>query len=120
MAEVEYIKKKQQFNLVYENGKLARGSLLFIKTMPNGLDFSRYGSIVSKRIGKAVIRNKVKRRLREIMRQVIFKPGWDIVIYTRPAIAVAKYDDLRNMILSLLSKAHLLVERYERACPGAD
>jgi len=117
---LEYNKKKQQFNLIYDRGRLARGSLLYMKMMPNGMGFSRYGSIVSRRIGKAVVRNKVKRRLREIMRRAELKPGWDIVIYTRRMVAVARYDDLRNMILGLLSKAQLLVERYEGTSPGAD
>ena len=120
MAGVAYIKKNEEYNLVYARGRLSRGDLLFIKTMPNGLGFSRYGFIVSKRIGKAVARNKVRRRLREIVRQAAIKPGWDIVVYTRPAIADAGYNDIRNLVLSLLAKAQLLTERYEKACPGID
>jgi len=120
MVAVAYIKKKEEYDLVYARGSLSRGSLLFIKTMPNGLDFSRCGFIVSKRIGKAVVRNKVRRRLREIMRQAAIKPGWDIVVYTRPAVAAAGYKDIRNLILSLLAKAQLLAEKYEKACPGID
>jgi len=120
MVEAAYIKKKAEYDLVYARGRLARSSMLYIKTMPNGLDYSRYGFIVSKRVGKAVVRNRVKRRLREIMRQAAIKPGWDMVVYTRPAAAAAGYDDLRNMILSLLGKAQLLTERYEKTCPGND
>ncbi len=117
---MEYIKKKEQYDRVYDRGRLTRSGLLYIKTMPNGLQFSRYGFIVSKRIGKAAVRNRVKRRLREIIRQANPKAGWDVVVYTRPAAAAAGYNELKNMILSLLSKAQLLVERYEKACPGAD
>jgi RNase P protein component len=54
------------------------------------------------------------------MRQAAIKPAWDIVVYTRPAVAAAGYNDIRNLILSLLAKAQLLVEKYEKACPGID
>jgi ribonuclease P protein component len=117
---LEYIKKKEQYDLVYAKGRITGGSLLYIKTMPNGLNFSRHGFIVNKRIGKAVIRNKLRRRLREIMRQAALKAGWDVVIYTRPAAAAAGYKEIKNMILSLLIKAQLLTEKYEKTCPGAD
>ncbi len=120
MAEAAYIKKKAEYDLVYARGRLSRGNLLYIKTMPNGMDISRCGFIVSKRVGKAVVRNRVRRRLREIMRQAPIEPGWDMVIYTRPAVANASYNELRNLILSLLEKAQLLTERYENNCPGDD
>ena len=120
MRGEEYLTTKEQYNLVYREGKLIKGSLLSIRQIPNGLNFSRYGFIVSKRVGKAVVRNRIKRLLREIVRQAPLKPGWDVVFFTRPAVAGTSYNDLRNLILSLLSRAQLLMENYEKACPGTN
>lgn len=120
MRGEEYLTKKEQFNLVYTEGKFIRGRLFSIRIIPNRLDISRYGFIVSKRVGKAVVRNRVKRLLREISRQAPLKPGWDIVFFTNPKSAVAGYDELKELTMNLLSKAHLIVENYEKSCPGAN
>jgi ribonuclease P protein component len=117
MRGEEYLTKKKQYSLVYNRGSFKACRLLSIKMMPNGLGFSRYGFIVSRRIGKAVVRNGLKRRLREILRQTPLKPGWDIVFFTRPVAAAASFGELRESILGLLSGAQLLLENYEKACP---
>jgi len=120
MRGEEYLTKEKQFSLVYNQGRLIQGWLLSIRLVPNSLEASRYGFIVGKRVGKAVVRNRVKRLLREILRQMQIKPGWDIVFFTNPKTADAGYNELKELTLSLLSKAQLLVENYEKPCPGAD
>lgn len=71
---------------------------------------SRIGFSVSKRVGKAVVRNLVKRRLRESIRRDLSRlaPGWDIVITARPAAAHASYDQLCSELNALLVRARLL------------
>jgi ribonuclease P protein component len=59
-------------------------------------------------VGGAVVRNKVKRRLREILRHLSVKPGWDVVFIARPEAATADFASLRKAAESLLSRAHLL------------
>jgi ribonuclease P protein component len=120
MRGEEYLKKKGQFSLVYNKGRFIKGRLLSIKLVPNGLDITRYGFIVGKRVGKAVTRNRIKRLLREISRQMPLKQGWDIVFFTSPKSADAGFNELRELTLSLLSRAQLLVENYEKTCPGAN
>jgi ribonuclease P protein component len=120
MRGEEYLKKEKQFSLVYNQGKLIRGRLLSIRLVPNDLVISRYGFIVGKRVGKAVVRNRAKRLLREILRQMQIKPGWDIVFFTNPKTADADYNELKKLTLSLLSKAQLLMENYEKPYPGAN
>ena len=79
-----------------------------MKLLPNHLDRSRFGFLVGKRLGNAVARNKVKRRLKEAIRQTPPKPGWDIVFIARREAANGDYHQLRQAAEDLLRKAGLL------------
>ncbi len=116
MKREEYLTKSVQYALVYDKGSSWVSNLLVVKALANGLTLSRYGFSVSKRVGKAVTRNRVKRLLREILRQTPLVPGWDIIFIARSPSATADYANLKKSIEGLLSQARLLVEDYERAC----
>jgi len=94
--------------------------LLVMKALANGLTISRYGFSVSKRIGKAVTRNKVKRLLRENLRVMPLEPGWDIIFIARPSVANVDYARLKKSIEGLLSQARLLMRKHEGACLRVD
>ena len=104
----EYITRPKEYALVYARGGTWNGDLLVVRALPNGLPVSRCGFSISKRVGKAVIRNKVKRRFREIMRQAPLKNGWDIVLIARPVVATADYASIRKAVEELLTRARLL------------
>lgn len=107
-ARDAYLTKSRQYAQVQAMGRSWSCALLAMRAMPNDLPHSRLGFSVSKRVGKAVIRNKVKRRLREILRLVPLRPGRDIVFIARPPAATAGFDALRDAALKLLSRADLV------------
>jgi ribonuclease P protein component len=80
--------------------------LLVCKTASNGLDAARFCFVVSKRVSnKAVIRNKLKRRLRECVAGLLesIRPGFDCVIITYPGAETKDYQDLAAGVKKLLA-----------------
>ena len=76
----------------------------------NRLGINRVGVTVGKKLGHAVVRNRVRRRLREIYRlnESQFTPGWDIVVVARGRCIEADFGKLTNAYLSLAEKAGVL------------
>ena len=104
----EYITRPKEYALVYAKGSAWTGNLVVLRALPNGLPLSRCGFSVSRRVGKAVVRNRVKRRLREVLRQTPLKAGWDVILIARPAAAAADYVSLRKAVEDLLLRGRLL------------
>jgi len=113
MRGEQFITKPGQYALVYSKGSTWVSNLVVMRSLPNGLTLSRYGFSISRRVGKAVTRNRVRRRWREILRPMPLKPGWDIIIIARPLAATADYATLRKSVVGLLSRAQLLAKEYE-------
>lgn len=106
----QYLTKAAQYKLVYDRGSTRVSDAVVMKALPNGLELSRYGFSVSRRVGNAVVRNRTKRRLREILRKMTLKPGWDIIFIVRPKAAGAGFSDFQNSVRSVLSRAGVLAE----------
>ncbi len=97
----------KQFTRIRGQGNSAANRFLVIRFLPNGLDHSRFGFMVSRRIGNAVVRNKVKRRLREAVRLTPVKAGWDAVFIARRGTERAGYQELKQAAGNLLHRVHL-------------
>jgi len=111
MDKRERLRVRRDFLAVYRKGRAWTHRFLVLRVLSNGLSHNRYGFVVSKRLGKAVARNRLKRRLREGLRLVAVKPGWDVVLLARPPAAAATYQQLREALVDLLSHARLLDNR---------
>jgi ribonuclease P protein component len=94
--------------LVQSQGRWRGARLIGIKARPNEFNLARWGIIASKRVGKAVVRNRVRRRLRELIRVLPLKGGYDFVVTARPEAASAEFAVLRKTLLQLLAEAGLL------------
>jgi ribonuclease P protein component len=74
------------------------------------LETTRFGFAVGKRLGGAVVRNRIRRRLREVLRVMApsFQPGWDVLIIARPALVEADHDALVGALRRLLERGGVL------------
>ena len=108
----------KRFSQIHIGGSSAANRLLVIRYLANGSNCSRFGFLVSKRIGNAAVRNKVKRRLREAVRLNPVKSGWDAIFIVRRGAGSAKYQDLKDAIDNLLQRASLVDEPPQPTGPG--
>lgn len=81
--------------------------LLVMRVLPNGLDRSRFCFVTGKRVGNAVARNRVKRRLREVVRNSAAAPGWDTVLIARKGSADADFKQLERAVHNLIRRTRL-------------
>ena len=107
MQQRHRLTEGKRFAEIHREGTSAANRLLVLRALPNGLGHSRFGFVVSKRIGNAVTRNLVKRRLREVVRQNKVKDGWDAVFIARRGAAGAEFGQLQQATNNLLRRAKL-------------
>lgn len=111
LAKQNRLRLKRDFEKVFKQGKGFRQNFLFLKMMENDLSETRFGFIVSKKISnKAVIRNKIRRQLREIVRNQLsqIKKGLDIVLVVLPEIKNKEFQEIEQTVNELFKKARIM------------
>lgn len=105
------LRLSREFARVREEGRTVRGGLLMLGVLPvDEAAAFRVGFVTSKRVGGAVARNRIRRRLREIVRrhQDALGNGLWLVVIARPAAARASSPALEDEWLRLLKRASIL------------
>ena len=118
MQHTVSLKENRQFRRLYAKGNSAVTGPLVIYCRKNGTKQSRLGITVSAKMGKAVVRNRLRRRLREAYRigEQAFLPGYDIVIVGRTRAIGCGFSELERSLRKAAKKCNLLVqETGERA-----
>jgi len=110
LSKENRLKKKKDFEKVFKKGRGVNQDFLFLKFQKNNIKESRFGFLVSQKISKkAVIRNKIKRRLRGLINSNLskIKKGNDIILVTRPGLEKNDFQSTKEMINTILKKANL-------------
>jgi len=103
---------KKDFSRVFSKGRIFHGRGLSAKTCRNGLEFSRFGLVISTKVSKkAVLRNKIRRRLRSIIGRMLpsIRSGQDVAILARKEVLEMTFEQIETSTIHLLEKAGLLV-----------
>ncbi|MBI4203282.1 MAG: ribonuclease P protein component [Chloroflexi bacterium] len=98
----------QTITSLSQKGRRWANRHLVLRAQPNGQAHNRYGFTVSRRLGPAVGRNRLRRQLREGVRSLPLKQGWDLLFIARLPAREASFDELRQASGELLSRASLL------------
>ena len=108
MRKEQRLRKASDFAAVRRDGQSWADRLIVLAVRRNGLGVTRFGFTIGKRIGNAVTRNKIKRRLREASRLSDVEQGWDVVFIARRGAASADYQMLSKSARELFRRARLL------------
>ncbi len=110
MLHTVSLKENAVFRRLYHRGESAGNRYLVMYCRRNGTKASRLGFTVSTKLGHAVVRNRVRRRLREVYRahEPLLKGGYDIVIVARSTAVEAEFAQLERAFRQLCEKLELL------------
>ena len=106
------LKKNSDFRRLYNKGKSVATPYMVVYCRRNGRDVNRLGYTVSTKLGHAVVRNRVRRRFREIYRlnSPALKKGWDIVVVARTRAVGADYKKMNAAFLHACRQLSLVLE----------
>ena len=104
------LSRPQEFAALQGAGTIRSHPLLTARFLRTDLETTRFGLSTGRKLGGAVVRNRVRRRLREALRVMApsFQPGWDVLIIARPAIVEADHDALVGALRRILVRGGVL------------
>lgn len=113
MKRTVTVKENHEFRRIYAKGKCGVTSFLVVYARPNRYGHNRLGVTVSTKLGHAVVRNRVRRRIREIFRlnQASLAQGYDVIVVARTRAVGAEYRQLERAFLSASARAGLKADK---------
>ncbi|MDI7246394.1 MAG: ribonuclease P protein component [Bacillota bacterium] len=110
MPKSERLRKSRDFTRIFEHGKSLPGSRVVVYYLENGLSFNRVGIAVSRRLGGAVERNRLKRVVKEAYRasEAALRQGLDLVLLPRSKAKTASFQEVKDELLWILSECGAL------------
>ncbi|OPX88302.1 MAG: Ribonuclease P protein component [Pelotomaculum sp. PtaB.Bin104] len=106
MNVLQVIKKNKDYKKIYSRGKSVADPFIVIYSLRNNSDGYRFGFTVSKKVGNAVVRNRVRRIFKEVCRLNLekFPKGYDYILLARKNISSRKYIQVEESLLKLFNK----------------
>ncbi len=103
------LRRSQEFVRLRRSGSVWRHPFVVLSVMPNGLTHNRYGFVTGKHVGTAVARNRVRRRLREVIRHAhpALQQGYDIALIARAPIVGQPFQAVKEAVIASLCRAGL-------------
>jgi ribonuclease P protein component len=104
------LSRPEDFAALQGHGTVRSNTLLVVRVRRTDLEETRFGLSTGRKLGGAVVRNRVRRRLREALRVMApsFQPGWDVLIIARPPVIAADRAALAGALHSLLRRGGVL------------
>ncbi|WP_165907724.1 ribonuclease P protein component [Hydrogenispora ethanolica] len=116
MDKYTVLKKNNDFQIIFEKGHSLSGRYIVVYFLPNALQVNRYGFCVGKKIGSAVVRNRIKRVLRAVVMNQAQETslGVDFVIIARNPILTADFSRINDEISHILGIAYRKSSQAQR------
>jgi len=113
MKQAVTLKKNHEFRRLYQKGASAAGGSMVLYCRKNRLGHNRLGLTASVKLGGAVVRNRARRRLREVYRlnSPKLRQGWDIILVARSRTVSVSWRELEQTFLKLCRKLDLLEDK---------
>lgn len=110
LPKINRIKKKKDFEIIFKNSKSFKNKLFILRAKKNNLDLCRVGLIVSQKVSKkAVVRNKIRRRLSKLLSERLknIELGTDIIFIALSGIEKKEFQEIREGVDNILAKANV-------------
>jgi len=110
MDKTNRLRKNEDFKKVYKYGKSYYNRNLIMYIRKNDLEYSRIGFTVTKKIGNSVVRNKIRRRIKEIVRKNLgnIMDGYDIILIPKKNVIDISFQELESAIFHIFKLANIL------------
>jgi ribonuclease P protein component len=110
MVSTKSLKQNHLFRRLYQKGKSSAGRCLVVYCRKNGLSYNRLGLTTGTKLGHAVVRNRIRRRIREAYRlsESAYVLGYDIVVVARHRAVDASFQEIQDCLLQQFDKLGLI------------